>query len=62
MSLHYLGNRLLVVPLDLEIGHLAITLRGLDPGVSQEILDRHQIRIGIEQLRGHGVAFRPSSA
>jgi hypothetical protein len=40
MTLHHLGNRLLVVPLDLEIGHLAIALRGLDPGVSQEILDR----------------------
>ena len=55
MTLHHLGNRLLVVPLDLEIGHLAIALRGLDPGVSQEILDRHQVRIGIEQLRSHRV-------
>ena len=62
MSLHHLGNRLLVVSLDLEIGHLAIALRGLDPGVSQEVLDRHQIRIGIEQLGGHGVTFMPSSA
>ena len=62
MSLHHLGNRLLVVPLDFEIGHLAIALRGLDPGVTQEVLDRHQIRIGIEQLGGHGVTFMPSSA
>ena len=55
MTLHHLGNRLLVVPLDLEIGHLAITLRGLDAGMTQEILDRHQVRIGIEQLCGHRV-------
>jgi hypothetical protein len=47
MSLHHLGNRLLVVPLDFEIGHLAIALRRLDPGVTQEVLDRHQRRIGV---------------
>ena len=62
MSLHHLGNRLLVVPLDLEIGYLAIALRGLDPGVSQQILDRDQICIGIEQLGGHRVTLMPSSA
>jgi ATP-dependent exoDNAse (exonuclease V) alpha subunit len=35
MSLHHLGNRLLIAPLDFEIGHLAIALRRLDPGVTQ---------------------------
>jgi hypothetical protein len=62
MALHHLGNCLLVVPLDFEIGHLAIALRRLDPGVAQEVLDRHKIRIGIEQLSGHRVALMPSSA
>ena len=55
MTLHHPGNGLVVVPLHFEVRHLAIALRGFDSGVTQEVLDRHQIRIGIEQLGGHGV-------
>ena len=32
-----------VVPLDLEVGDLAVALCGSDPGVSQEILDGGQV-------------------
>ena len=32
----------MVVPLHLEIGHPAVPLGGLDPGMPQEILDGHQ--------------------
>ena len=45
----------MIVPLYLEIGHPAVPLGGLDPGVPQEILDGHQGGIGIEELGGHGV-------
>ena len=44
-----------VIPLDLEIGDPAITLRGLDVAVPEQILDRAQIGIGVEKLRGHRV-------
>jgi len=62
VTLDDLGNSLLIIALHLEIGHLAITLGRLDPSVTQQILDRHQIRIGIEQLGSHRVALMPSSA
>ena len=45
----------MVVPLHLEIGHPAVALRGLDPGMSQKILDGHQGGICIKELGGHGV-------
>lgn len=45
----------MIVPLYLEIGHSAVPLGGLDPGVPQEVLDGHQGGVGIEELRGHGV-------
>ena len=45
----------MVVPLYLEIGHPAVPLRRLDPGMSQEILDGHQGSVSIKELGGHGV-------
>ena len=56
MTFDHLADGVLIITLHLEIGDLAIALRRLDPGVPQQILDRHQIRIGVEQLSGHGVA------
>lgn len=44
-----------VIPLNLEIGDSTIALRGLDVAVPEQILDRAQIGVGIEQLRGHRV-------
>jgi hypothetical protein len=44
-----------VVPLDLEIGNPAVALRGLYVAVPEKILDRAQIGIGVEKLRGHRV-------
>ena len=55
MTLHHPGNGLVVVPLHFEVRHLAIALRGFDPGVAQEVLDGHQVRIRIEQLGRHRV-------
>ena len=44
-----------VIPLYLEIGDPAVALRGLDVAVPEQILDRAQIGIGVEKLRGHRV-------
>ena len=44
-----------VIPLDLEIRDPAVALRGLDVAVPEQILDRAQIGIGVEKLRGHRV-------
>src|SRR4030042_2900687 len=49
------GHGLMIVTLHLEIGHPAVPLGGFDPGMSQKILDGHQGRVGIKELRGHGV-------
>ena len=62
MTLHHLSDGLMIIALHLEIGQLTIALCRLDPGMPQQILDRHQIRIGIEQLGSHRVPLMPSSA
>jgi hypothetical protein len=57
VSSSYLHNRRhgpVIVPLYLEIGHPAVALGGLDPGMPQEILDGHQGGIGIGELGGQG--------
>ena len=48
-------HRSVIVSLDLEIGDPAIPLGSGDPAVSEKILHNDEIRIGIEQLRRHGV-------
>jgi len=48
-------HRLVVVSLDLEVRYPAIALGRGDLAMSEEILDRSQIRIGVQKLRGHGV-------
>ena len=53
--LHDHLHRVEVIPLHFEIGDPAVALRGLDVAVPEQILDRAQIGIGIEQLRGHRV-------
>ena len=50
---HHHLHRLEVIPLDFEIRDLAISLRGLNPGMPKEIMDAHQIGIGIEKLGCH---------
>jgi hypothetical protein len=30
--------------------------------VAQEVLDAHQVGIGVQHLSGHGVTFMPSAA
>ena len=55
MALDHLSDGLLIIALHLEIGDPAVALSGPDPRMPQQILDRHQRRIGIEQLRRHGV-------
>jgi hypothetical protein len=37
----------IVIPLDFEVGDLAVALGSGNPGVPQEILDGGQVRIGI---------------
>jgi len=47
---------LVVVSLDLEVRYPTVALRGGNLAMAQEILDGRQVRVGIEKLRGHGVA------
>jgi len=53
--MHEKLHRLEVVPLYLHVGHPAVPLSGAQAAVSKEILDGHNVRVGIEQLRGHRV-------
>jgi hypothetical protein len=55
VSSHDFGDGSVVVTLHLPIGDLAVAFRRLDAGMPQKILDGDEIRIGIEQLGGHGV-------
>ena len=48
-------HRVEVIPLHFEIRYPAVALRGLDVAVPEKILDRAQIGIGVEKLRGHRV-------
>ena len=52
---HHFGDGSVVVTLHFPIGDLAVAFRGFDAGMPQKILDGDEIRIGIEELRGHGV-------
>ena len=52
----HLLDSLKVIPLHFQVAHPAITLRCFDAAMAQKILDGDQVRIGIEQLGGHGVA------
>src|SRR5579872_5815241 len=36
--------------------HMSVDLRGLQTGVSQELLDNSQVRAPVEQVRGEAVA------
>ena len=47
---------LIVVSLDFEVRYPAVALRGGNLSMPQEVLNRRKVRIGIEKLRGHGVA------
>ena len=47
---------LVVVSLDLEVRYPAVALRGGNLAMPQEVLNGRQISIGVEKLRGHGVA------
>jgi len=45
-----------VVTSDLLVREAAIPLSGRDPGVAEEVLDRCQLRLGIEHVSGHRMA------
>ncbi len=45
-----------VVSLDLEIRDPAVPLGGGDLAMPEKVLNGRKVRIGIEKLRGHGVA------
>src|SRR4030043_1937208 len=47
---------LVVVSLDLEVCYPAVALRGGNLAVPQKALNGCKVSIGIEKLRGHGVA------
>ena len=49
-------HSLVVVSLDLEVRYPAVALGCRNLAMPQEILDGRKVRIGIEKLRGHGVA------
>jgi len=55
-SLHNHLHGLVIIPLDLTIRDTAVALRGGNPSVAQEILDRYQLCIGIEHLSCHRMA------
>ena len=54
--LQYHLHGLIVVSLDLEVRYPAVALRCGNLAMPQEILDGSKVSIGIEKLRGHGVA------
>jgi hypothetical protein len=45
-----------IVSLDLEVGYATVALRCGNLAMPQEILDGSEVSIGVEELRGHGVA------
>ena len=47
---------LVVVSLDLEVRYPAVPLGGRNLAMPQEVLDGSKVSIGVEKLRGHGVA------
>ena len=49
-------HRLVIIPLNFDVRDFRISLRCFDAGVSQQILNRDQIRIGIQKLRRHRMA------
>jgi hypothetical protein len=53
--LHHLLYGLEVIPLNFEIRGFTASLSGFNPAVSKEILDGHQVGIGIQKLGGHTV-------
>jgi hypothetical protein len=55
MALHNLVDSLMIIPLDLKVGYIAIALSGADLAMPQKILDDNQIGIGIQQLSSHRV-------
>ena len=49
-------HRLVVVSLNLEVRYPAVALRGGNLIMPQKVLNGSKISIGVEKLRGHGVA------
>ena len=47
---------LVIVSLNLEVRYPAVALGGGNLAMPQEVLNGRKVRIGIEKLRGHGVA------
>ena len=54
--LHDNCHGLEVVTSDLLVREAAIPLSGRDPGVTEEVLDRCQLRLSIEHVSGHRMA------
>ena len=59
--LHDQFHGLVIVSLDLEVGHPAVALGRRDVLVAQKVLDRREIGVSVQKLRGEGVPLIPSS-
>jgi hypothetical protein len=54
--LHDSFHGFVLIPLDFSVGDAAVTLRGGNPFVAQDVLDGYQCRVGIKHLRCHDMA------